>query len=113
MGVKVEISKAGIAKNIGREWQKILRPLSEQVLADCNYYCKQDTGNLIASSEIRSRPEEGILVWKTPYARRQYWTIRTASHDQNPNATWRWCEAAKRKHKADWAKLAQKLLEGK
>ena len=79
MGVKVEISKAKIAKNIGREWQKILRPLSEQVLTDCNYYCKQDRGNLIASSETRSRPEEGILVWETPYARRQYWKIKTAS----------------------------------
>lgn len=113
MGVKVEISKAGITKNIGREWKKILRPLSEQILTDCNYYCKQDRGNLIASSESRSRLDDGQLVWETPYARRQYWKIKTASHDENPNATWKWCETAKRKHKEEWAKLAQKLLEGK
>ena len=69
------------------------------------------TGTLIASSLVHSRTQEGKLIWQTPYARRQYWAIRTAFKNVNPNATWRWCEHAKQKNLAKWNRQAQKLTE--
>lgn len=111
MGVRIDINTGKIVGKVKNAWQAALYPLSEQVLTDCNEFCKQANGDLIASSQQYSRPRDGILVWKTAYARRQYWEIRTASHDKNPRATWRWCAAAKRAYKKDWEKLAEKLMK--
>lgn len=87
-----------------------LAMLASQILTDCNRYCKEDTeGTLIASSMIHSKLEEGKLVWKTPYARRQYYEIETAYKTVNPNASWRWCDVAKQNHKADWERQAQAI----
>lgn len=111
MGVRVILDEGKLMRRIKKGWNKTLTPLSEQILADCNNYCKQDTGNLIASSQANSQPQKGKLIWKTPYAKRQYWKIRTASRDKNPQATWRWCETAKRADLKSWNKLADKLMK--
>jgi hypothetical protein len=87
--------------------------LAGEILNDCNEYCKEDTGMLIASSYIHSRLDEGLLVWQTPYAKRQYWQIRTAYTDVNPQATWRWAEVAKARHKDRWARQLQMLIGGR
>ena len=85
--------------------------LASIIRTDCNKYCKEDTGMLIASSLIHSRLGEGLIIWQTPYAARQYYAIPTAYHDVNPNATWRWCEVAKNNHKAQWARQAQNITK--
>lgn len=111
MPVKIHISKHAVQAKIDTAFSNALPQLSEEILNDCNQYCKEDTGALIASSLTHSRPQEGKLVWQTPYAKRQYWAIRTAYKDVNPNASWKWCEVAKRKHLKKWERQAQRLLE--
>lgn len=111
MGVRIDINTGKIVGKVKNAWQAALYPLSEHVLTDCNEFCKQDKGDLIASSQQYSRPREGVLVWQTAYARPQYWKIRTASHDKNPRATWRWCEVAKKADIKDWTKLLKKLMQ--
>lgn len=111
MPVKIMINRHAVEAAVRGAWEKGLPLLSEEVLNDCNQYCKEDTGALIASSQIHSKLKEGVLVWQTPYARRQYWEIRTAYRDVNPHASWKWCEVAKRAHADRWQKQAQKLLE--
>ena len=111
MPVKINIPKSAVQAKVDAAFKGAMPQLCEEILNDCNQYCKEDTGMLIASSLIHSRPQDGKLIWQTPYARRQYWAIRTAFKTVNPNATWRWCEAAKQKHLAQWEKQAQKLLE--
>ena len=96
--------------NVETAWEAGLPILSEEILADCNEYCKEDTGTLIQSSLIHSQLDKGKLIWQTPYARRQYWDIETAYKDRNPQATWKWCEAAKQKWEERWKRLAQKAL---
>lgn len=108
--VTVTVNKAQIMAKIETRWKKTLLPLSSQILQDCNYYVKVDTSALMASSLIHSRLSEGILVWQTPYARRQYWEIQTAHPDVNPNASWKWCEMARSSYRGDWELLAQKLF---
>ena len=109
MSVKINIDGDKIHYKIERTIKNGMGMLASQILRDCNLYCKEDTGMLIASSYIHSDLNNGKLVWQTPYAARQYYEIRTAYPDVNSNATWRWCEVAKNNHKNDWARQAQAI----
>lgn len=109
MAVKININKSAVVAKIDSAWGRNLYILSSEILADCNQYCKVDQTILRKSSMIHSKLSEGKLIWQTPYARRQYWEIKTAL---TPGTTWKWCETAKRKHKAQWTQLANKLVKG-
>ena len=105
MPVKINIDPARVGAKVMGAWQEALPALSEEILADCNEYCKEDQHTLINSSLTHSRPQEGKLIWETPYAKRQYWEIKTSL---TPGRTWKWCETAKRKHKERWNRLAER-----
>ena len=109
MAVRIEINENSIKAKIDNTWKNGLEMLSSQILRDCNMYCKEDTGMLIMSSYIHSRLKDGLLIWQTPYAARQYYEIPTAYKDVNPNASWRWCEVAKQNHLAEWGRQAQAI----
>lgn len=111
MPVTIKFNKERTALKITNSFNTKMGMLSSEILNDCNQYAKEDTGMLIASSFIHSDLDNGRLVWQTPYARRQYWEIRTAYQTVNPNATWRWCEVAKSKHMRQWNLQAQRLME--
>ena len=111
MPVKIIFSREKVETRIKYAFGAGMGMLANEILNDCNQYCKEDTGMLIASSYIHSQLDDGKLIWQTPYARRQYWEIRTAIPDPNPNATWKWCEAAKKTRLPIWEKQAQRLLE--
>ena len=104
------INQAGIVADKTKAWEKALPVLSSLIRTDCNKYCKEDTGMLIASSLIHSDLNNGKLVWQTPYAARQYYEIRTAYHDVNPMASWRWCEVAFNNFKDKWIRQAQAYM---
>ena len=54
MAVRVNINEDKIMVKIDDAWESGLEMLSSVILADCNKYCKEDTGMLIASSFIHS-----------------------------------------------------------
>ena len=108
MPVIIKISGPDVQAKVNRAWGKALYNLSNEILADCNEYCKEDQGTLIASSNTHSRPDEGILIWQTPYAARQYWEIQTSL---KPGRVWKWCEYAKRRWKDRWNKRAEEGLK--
>lgn len=107
MPVRINIDPDQCAAKVQGAWDKGLYALSSQVLADCNKYCKEDTGTLIESSNTHSKLSEGKLIWQTQYARRQYWEIQTSL---TPGRTWKWCETAKSKFKQVWKRIAEKGL---
>lgn len=109
--VKVIVDRAAVAARLENAFKASLPILSEEILNDCNVYCKEDSGMLIQSSLAHSLPREGRLIWQTPYARRQYWEIRTAHKTENPSATWRWCEKAKRENIGKWTRQAQEAFK--
>lgn len=111
MPVRIKIDKHAVQEHVQGAWGRSLGLLTNEIMNDCNQYCKEDTGMLIASSLIHSKPDQGLIIWQTPYARRQYWEIQTAYKDVNPKATWKWCEVAKQHHKRQWERQAQRLLE--
>ena len=110
MAVHININENSIRATIDSTWETGLEMLSSVILQDCNRYCKEDTGMLIMSSYIHSDLKHGKLVWRTPYAARQYYAIETAYTDVNPNATWRWCDVAKSRHLADWGRQAHAIM---
>jgi len=99
-----------IVKEKKRVWEsRVLPKLADVMLADCNTYARMQSGDLIRVGT----PENGgkQLVWDTPYAKKVYYT-GTPSKARNPNASLRWCEVAKRKHKQEWVDMANNLLKG-
>lgn len=112
MSVKIIFDKNRCMVRIKNAWAEATPELAKTIRDDCNKYCKEDSGELIKSSEEKSDLEHGKIVWDTPYAHRQYWLI-TAKKDKNPNATWRWADVAKSKHLDKWTRAAQKGFKDK
>ena len=110
MPVKMLIDKLKIRYKVHRAWKNALPILSEEILNDCNEYCKMDTGALIASSYTHSKFKKGKLIWQTPYAKRQYWEIKTANTDKNPLARYKWVHYARSQHQEKWVRQAAKLM---
>ena len=108
MPVIIQISGQQVEAKVKGAWDKGLYALSNEILADCNEYCKEDHGTLIASSNEMSRPQDGQLIWQTPYAKRQYWAIQTSLR---PGRTWKWCHTAKSRWLSRWKTLAEKGLK--
>lgn len=108
MAVKVKVDIAKVQAKIESTVNSGMGMLANEILNDCNLYCKEDTGTLIQSSYIHSRLNEGKLIWQTPYAKRQYYEIRTSL---TPGRTFKWCETAKARHKTEWGRKAQRIME--
>ena len=111
MQVKVNINPTQIGQKIEKAWEKARGMVFEEILNDSNQYVKVDSHALEQSALIRSRPREGLIIWETPYAKRQYWEIKTAVKDVNPNATWRWFEFAKSQHLNKWVRQIDKAVK--
>lgn len=160
MSVRVNINTAQIAARIEGAAQRAVAITAEQMLADINNYVPQDQSVLINSSLIGttlpqvtmrdttkeeqkildeapgSDPENGKLVWSTPYARFLYHGVvmvdpKTGSpyarkrqtkvvlkpekpldfnKQNNPNAGSHWCERAYADHHEDWERIYQEAL---
>ena len=106
--MKLQINTVQVGMKVKSAWEAGLYKLSEEILEDCNKYCKEDQHGLIESSNTHSKPAQGLLVWETTYAKRQYWEIRTSL---TPGRTWKWCETAKNRYKDEWRKSAERGLK--
>ena len=74
--------------------------VANEFLADSNYYAPQETGDLRRAGITHSRLDEGLIIWRTPYARRLFYNPQyNFSKDANPNARGLWAEAAKAENK--------------
>lgn len=109
--MQVNINKGAVLAKVEGAFKKGLPILTEEIKDDCNQYCKWDIGDLAMSANRHSIPEEGLIIWQTSYAKRQYWQIKTAYKDKQPKATWKWCEVAKAELMEKWQRQAQRLME--
>ncbi len=104
MDVKVTMDIAKVKNRIESATREAIFLTSEHALEDCNYYCKQDQDALISSSENHSDFENGLLIWKEPYARMQYYLDATRL-DKNPNARKMWAHHAESVHGEEWRQV--------
>ena len=58
------------------------------------------------SALISSRPEDGLAVWDTPYAKKVYFTGEP-SKDVNPNASLMWAQKGVDTHRKELQIVAQ------
>lgn len=104
MSVTVDFDFLGISDRVEAANDLAIVALSQQALQDCNYYCKEDVGILIDSSINNSDFENGLLVWDTLYAAKQYY-LEAAYKDKNPNAQMMWAHKAKDVHCDEWLQV--------
>jgi hypothetical protein len=108
---KIVLDKAKIKANIESQIKSIQAPLDALIMADSNYFCPLKTGKLQQSAIINSRIGDGVLVWRTPYARRQYYDYHKPPYQPNPNACGKWFEAAKARWLSKWVKFVNDRIK--
>ncbi|MCQ2598319.1 MAG: minor capsid protein [Treponema sp.] len=94
-------------RELAEKKKKAQKVLDQTVLTDCNFFIPKDTSHLEKSSIEKTVIGSGVVRWVTPYARVQYYEYRNKSHLKNPNATYKWCESAKARHKKKWLELVK------
>lgn len=104
--ISVNINNREIDAKIKNGAAKAQIYLDAQILKDSNRYCPLDTSNLQKSAIISSVLGSGLLTWRTPYARAQYYGLPNKNTNTNPFASQKWFEVAKSKNLNSWLKLA-------
>lgn len=110
--VEVHFDAARVKARVEAANKEATPIITNEFIKDSNYYCREDTGELERSAIRASRPEEGLAIWDTPYAKKMYYT-GTPSRDRNPNASLMWGHKAARKNKAKYARMAQAIANKK
>ena len=112
---RANFGSAATQKRISAAVHKAQMKLDAQVLADSNFYCPlraAQGGTLQKSAIINTVIGSGLVVWKTPYARAQYYGVNfDHSKSANPNACAKWFEAAKARKMKQWEKLVNDTVK--
>lgn len=109
--VKITLKESGIKSDIESKIQQQQKYFDALVLQDSNFFCPIKTGTLQKSAIINSRLGSGELVWKTPYARRQYYEYSKPPYQRNPNACGKWFEAAKARWLEKWVRFVNERIK--
>ena len=113
--VKANFNDMAAKARISAAIHKAQIRLDQQVITDSNYYCPlraAQGGTLQKSAIINTVLGSGLVTWRTPYARRQYYGVNfDHSKSANPNACAKWFEAAKARKLKDWEKLVNDTIK--
>ena len=109
--VKTALNSAEIKADLEATTRQVQAPLDALILQDSNFFCPIKTGTLQKSAIINSRLGSGELVWKTPYARRQYYDYSKPPYQPNPNACGKWFEAAKARWLEKWVRFVNERIK--
>ena len=109
--VKTALNSAEIKADLEATTRQVQVPLDALILQDSNFFCPIKTGTLQKSAIINSRIGSGELVWRTPYARRQYYEYSKPPYQPNPNACGKWFEAAKARWLEKWVRFVNERIK--
>ena len=109
--VKTALNSAEIKADLEATTRQVQAPLDALILQDSNFFCPIKTGTLQKSAIINSRLGSGELVWKTPYARRQYYEYSKPPYQPNPNACGKWFEAATARWLEKWVRFVNERIK--
>ena len=103
MRAKVNIDKYGeiLERRNLEEGGRVQQMLDSEILHHCAPYVPFDTGMLLDSGTLSTVIGSGIIVYETPYARKQYYE----NMGGNGLRGRMWFERAKADHLSDWAQL--------
>lgn len=109
---KLEDTLKPLKKIMDKTKEKSVPMIASEFLKDSNYYAPMVTGDLKRSGINNSRFNEGIIEWKTPYARRLFYNPQyNFSKDANPNAQGLWAEKAKQENKDKYKDISNDNFE--
>ncbi|MCQ2273051.1 MAG: minor capsid protein [Bacteroidales bacterium] len=92
--------------------KKTQAALDAMILQDSNYFIPVKTSTMEKSSIINSQIGKGVLIWRTPYAKAQYYGDNLDHSKQlNPNACARWFEAAKARWLDKWVRFTNEYFK--
>ena len=109
--VKSTLKESGIKSDIESKIQQQQKYFDALVLQDSNYFIPIKTGTMEKSSQINTRLGTGEIVWRTPYARRQYYDYHKPPYQPNPNACGKWFEAAKARWFEKWVRFVNERIK--
>lgn len=109
--VKSTLKESGIKSDIESKIQQQQKYFDALVLQDSNYFIPIKTGTMEKSSQINTRLGTGEIVWRTPYARRQYYDYHKPPYQPNPNACGKWFEAAKARWLEKWVRFVNERIK--
>lgn len=107
-GVKVKTDYAAIKARLERARKAALIVVTNELLKDSAKYVKYDSGELQGSGVMFSKPEKGEVIYRTPYARRQYYTGEPR-RAKNPNARMLWIHYADAENRSKYTKMLNKV----
>ena len=87
---------------------RLLLVLSQEWLKDSTKFVYKDRGDLQDSAQLHSRFKEGLIIWRTPYARRRFYLGGTPG-DGNRKARPRWSEHSKAENLQKYKRIQKKL----
>lgn len=108
--VKVKIDVPSIMRKFQKLDKASRYKLCSTIRADTNEFVKLDQGQLKQSSYWASQLDKGLIIWRTPYAKKQYYTGKPRTVF-NPNASLMWCEKSKKQNMRSWNSVANKLYK--
>lgn len=106
MSVKITRNMAAIQAKIKAGNSMMIPAVTESVIEYGNVFVPEDQGKLMNSALSASRPQDGLAIWDTPYAKRRYYT-GTPSKDKNQNASLQWVEKGVNTYKKELDQVAQ------
>lgn len=110
--VKGNFNDTAAKARISAAIHKAQMKLDQQVITDSNYFVPLKEGVLQKSAIINTVIGSGLVKWRTPYARAQYYGVNfDHSKQRNPNACAKWFEAAKARKVKQWEKLVNDTVK--
>lgn len=84
--------------------------VAEQLYKDSNEFTYRESGDMYKSGELLSKFNEGIIIERTPYARRRYYEGGKAGAG-NKNAQPHWFEKTYDKYKKDYIQMYKNAVD--
>lgn len=109
--VKTALNSVEIKVDLEATTRQVQAPLDALILQDSNFFCPIKTGTLQKSAIINSKIGNGEIIWRTPYARRQYYDYHKPPYQPNPNACGKWFEAAKARWLEKWVRFVNERIK--
>ena len=110
--VKSTLKESGIKRDIESKIQQQQKYFDALILQDSNYFIPIKTHTMEASSIESTKIGTGEVVWRTDYARRQYYDVNfDHSKSANPNACAKWFEAAKARWLEKWVRFVNERIK--
>ena len=90
--------------------QSFIGNVAEEIYKDSNDFTYRESGDMYKSGELLSKFNQGLIIERTPYARRRYYEGGNAGAG-NEKAQPRWFEKTVAKHKEKYRKQWGKIFK--